>query len=326
MKKIKRIWISLAFSFIFWVMLIICARIELNSYSLQYNLLYNVQSNTQIFYSDDLWNYSEEKSFLFNVDNGEDNPIRVMVEGKTRYLRVDFGDKDNYINVSNLKIGTKLKSIDLTDNFILSKNGVDDLSYSDSCYNISVSGDDPYIVFDLDEPLQELQINLNNINIVLKLVVTLISILFFFIIYKNHFTLKTDIKWLLNILQEWNRIEKLAVNDFKMRYAASYLGTFWAFVQPVVTVTIYSVIFGLGFKSLPVQGVSFPLWLTIGIVPWFFFSESLLAATNSLIEYSYLVKKVVFGVNVLPIVKIVSSSFIHVFFCFGCNNHAISKP
>ena len=64
------------------------------------------------------------------------------------------------------------------------------------------------------------------------------------------------------------------------------------------------------------SGISVPyvLWLIAGLVPWFFFSEALSSGTNALVEYSYLVKKVVFKISILPIVKVVSALFVHIFF------------
>ncbi len=112
----------------------------------------------------------------------------------------------------------------------------------------------------------------------------------------------------------------LAKNDFKTKYAGSYFGTIWAFVQPIVTVLVYWFVFQLGFRgsnnvSLPSgEIIPFVLWLIAGIVPWFFFSEAWGAATNALVEYAYLVKKVVFNVSILPIIKIISSMFVHVAF------------
>jgi hypothetical protein len=58
----------------------------------------------------------------------------------------------------------------------------------------------------------------------------------------------------------------------------------------------------------------FVLWLICGLVPWFFFSEALGSGTNALTEYSYLVKKVVFKIDILPIVKVISAVFVHLFF------------
>ena len=110
-------------------------------------------------------------------------------------------------------------------------------------------------------------------------------------------------------------VMKLAKNDFKTRYAGSYFGTFWAFVQPVVTILVYWFVFSVGFRSNTDElGVPFVLYLVAGIVPWFFFSDALSGGTNSLLEYNYLVKKVVFKISILPIVKIISALFVHVFF------------
>lgn len=107
---------------------------------------------------------------------------------------------------------------------------------------------------------------------------------------------------------------QLAKNDFKTKYAGSYLGIIWAFVQPIITVLVYWFVFQVGLKSPGVTDVPFVLWLIAGIVPWFFFSDALNGGTNSLIEYQYLVKKVVFQINILPVVKVLSALFVHVFF------------
>ncbi|MCQ2520742.1 MAG: ABC transporter permease [Lachnospiraceae bacterium] len=112
-------------------------------------------------------------------------------------------------------------------------------------------------------------------------------------------------------------IWKLAKSDFKTRYAGSYLGVVWATVQPIVTVVLYYFVFQVVFKSrasLNGTDVPYVLWLTAGLVPWFYFSEALGAGTSALLEYSYLVKKVVFKISILPIIKIVSATFTHLFF------------
>lgn len=107
---------------------------------------------------------------------------------------------------------------------------------------------------------------------------------------------------------------KLAKNDFKTRYAGSYLGIIWAFVQPVVTVLVYWFVFGVGFRESAPQNPPFLLYLLGGIVPWFFFQDALNSGTNAMIEYNYLVKKVVFKISVLPVIKLLSALFVHCFF------------
>lgn len=123
----------------------------------------------------------------------------------------------------------------------------------------------------------------------------------------------------LELYRNRRLIAKLSKNDFKTRYAGSYLGIIWAFIQPIVTIVMYWFVFEKGLKApglLSKEGieVTFVLWLSAGLVPWFFFSEALNNATNSMLEYSYLVKKVVFKISILPIIKIISALFVHVFF------------
>lgn len=106
----------------------------------------------------------------------------------------------------------------------------------------------------------------------------------------------------------------LSKNDLKTKFAGSYLGVIWAFVQPVITIVLYWFVFQVGLKSPGVSNVPFVLWLMAGLIPWFFFQEAWMSATNCFGEYSYLVKKVVFNIDILPIVKILSSLWIHLFF------------
>ncbi|HHX60833.1 MAG TPA: ABC transporter permease [Epulopiscium sp.] len=116
------------------------------------------------------------------------------------------------------------------------------------------------------------------------------------------------------LYQNRSLIFDLSKNDFKTKYAGSYLGITWAFVQPIVTILVYWFVFQVGFRSAPMEDFPFILWLISGMIPWFFFNDAILNATNSLLEYSYLVKKVVFKVSILPIVKIISALYVHIFF------------
>ncbi len=95
------------------------------------------------------------------------------------------------------------------------------------------------------------------------------------------------------------------------------MGALWAMIQPVVTVAMYYIVFdklmgnGLNRGS---GDVPFVLFLTAGLVPWCYFSEALNNGTNAMLEYNYLVKKVVFKISILPIIKIIAATFIHAFF------------
>lgn len=123
----------------------------------------------------------------------------------------------------------------------------------------------------------------------------------------------------VEIYRERKLIWKLAKNDFKTKFAGSYLGTIWAFVQPVITILVYWFVFEKALGSagqVTRSGIEAPfvIWLMAGLVPWFFFQEAMNGGTRALLEYDYLVKKVVFKINILPVVKIISALFVHVFF------------
>jgi len=108
---------------------------------------------------------------------------------------------------------------------------------------------------------------------------------------------------------------KFSLNDFKSRYAGSFLGIFWAFINPMVTIFVYWFVFDKGLKSGMTDGqIPFVLYLTTGIISWFFFSDTLMSATNCFREYSYLVKKVVFNIRILPTAKLLSNLYTHLFF------------
>lgn len=127
----------------------------------------------------------------------------------------------------------------------------------------------------------------------------------------NHF-----LNFIRDVYQGRQIIFQLARNDFKSRFAGSYLGIVWAFIQPLVMIAVLWFVFQVGFRATPIADFPFILWLSCGLIPWFFFAESLNTATSSLLEYSYLVKKVVFRTSVLPLVKIISAYYVHIFFIF----------
>ena len=120
--------------------------------------------------------------------------------------------------------------------------------------------------------------------------------------------------YIKEIISNRKLIAKLSFNDFKTKYAGSFLGIVWAFIQPLITIFVYWFAFQVGLRSQDVGNFPFALWFMAGLIPWFFFSDGLNGGTNALIDYSYLVKKVVFNIDILPMVKVISAVFVHVFF------------
>lgn len=116
------------------------------------------------------------------------------------------------------------------------------------------------------------------------------------------------------IIKNRKLVWSLGLNDFKNKFAGSVFGILWAFLQPIITIILFWFIFEFAMGASSQGDTPFALWLTAGLVPWFFFSDALTSATNVFSEYSYLVKKVVFRIEILPFVKVFSNLFVHVAF------------
>lgn len=105
----------------------------------------------------------------------------------------------------------------------------------------------------------------------------------------------------------------LAASDFRNRYLGSFLGLTWGVIHPLATVAVLTVVFSVAFQTQPQEGVPYALWLLVGLIPWFYFADAWGGATSSISDYSYLVKKVVFRVSMLPLIKLLAALPIHIF-------------
>ena len=127
-------------------------------------------------------------------------------------------------------------------------------------------------------------------------------------------TLHAFVGFLGDFIKNRRLLLNLAKNDIKSRYAGSFFGIVWAFVQPLVTIMVFWFVFQIGFRNPPVNNIQFVLWFICAYIPWIYFNDATLSSANCLYEYGYLVKKIRFRTSMLPIVKVISATFIHLFF------------
>jgi len=108
-------------------------------------------------------------------------------------------------------------------------------------------------------------------------------------------------------------IQSLVVRELKARYRGSVLGFFWSFVNPLLLLIIYSIVFSV-FLPNRMEGIQpYALFLFCGLLPWTWFSTALNESSGVLISGGNLIKKVLFPAEVLPIVSVLAN-MVHFFF------------
>lgn len=113
--------------------------------------------------------------------------------------------------------------------------------------------------------------------------------------------------WLsLNLKEVWEYRELLGIlawRDVSVRYKQSIVGIGWAIIQPLMTMIIFTIIFGM-FAKLPSDGLPYPIFSYCALLPWNYFARSLGDSSDSLIGSSHLITKVYFPRLILPISKV----------------------
>jgi lipopolysaccharide transport system permease protein len=94
--------------------------------------------------------------------------------------------------------------------------------------------------------------------------------------------------------------------DLKVRYKQTVLGVAWAVIQPLMTMVLFSVVFGR-VANLPSEGIPYPLFTFTALLPWQLFAGGISGASNSLVGSAGLLTKVYFPRLVIPIAAVVVS-------------------
>lgn len=98
----------------------------------------------------------------------------------------------------------------------------------------------------------------------------------------------------------------LAWRDVKIRYKQSVLGPAWAIIQPVCTMVVFSIFFGkLG--KIPSDGVPYPIFAYVALLPWQLFSQSLNLSSQSVVGGAGLITKVYFPRLIIPLSSVLAS-------------------
>src|SRR5262249_47329977 len=92
----------------------------------------------------------------------------------------------------------------------------------------------------------------------------------------------------------------LVWRDLKVRYKQTAIGAAWAIIQPLLTMLIFTVVFGM-FVRIPSEGVPYALFAYVALVPWTYFAQALARTSGSLLADSDLLTKVYFPRLLIPL-------------------------
>ncbi len=106
-----------------------------------------------------------------------------------------------------------------------------------------------------------------------------------------------------NFLAHRDLFWQLTFREIKARYKQSVLGYAWAILVPLINLLVLSVVFSKVFR-VPTNGVPYPVFLFVALIPWLFLNNSLTTATGSVIANSSLITKVKLPREILPLAAI----------------------
>ena len=112
----------------------------------------------------------------------------------------------------------------------------------------------------------------------------------------------------LRLHEVWASRELLAIitwRDVSVRYKQSVIGVGWVLLQPLATALLFTVIFGW-FARLPSDGAPYPLFTFCALLPWNYFSRSLVDSSASLVGATHLLTKVYFPRLILPLSRVLA--------------------
>lgn len=268
----------------------------------------------QMFYSDGIFDIANCKTVRYE-EAGKRQVLEFWIPTGYTAWRIDFGSENADVKIYGMDISFH-GEVDISQQLLKESNelkGVTSMKEEDGYISVRTTDDDPQCIFDFDDnyvknAMTDLAADWCSVlNIILCVAIDLILLGICLIGHK-----------IIDLFRELYANKKLilnlAKNDFRTKYVGSYLGIIWAFIQPTVTIVVYWFVFQVGLRSGDVGDFPFILWLIAGLVPWFFFSDAISAGTTALMEYQYLVKQMVFKISIIPVVKVLSAMFVHLFF------------
>jgi ABC-type polysaccharide/polyol phosphate export permease len=110
-----------------------------------------------------------------------------------------------------------------------------------------------------------------------------------------------------HLIQYRELLGNLVIRDLKVRYKNSVLGVLWSLVNPLLMMIVFTVVFTVMAPVSSASVKSFPVFVLCGLLPWNFFTTSIIGSTISIVSNAPLIKKVYFPREVLPLSMILAN-------------------
>ncbi len=121
-------------------------------------------------------------------------------------------------------------------------------------------------------------------------------------------------RWASSPFRHYRLFHNFTRQEFGGQFAGSFGGIIWLFITPVVNIMIYSFVFSVVFRAPMPENfgdVPFVIFLMLGYLPWFAFAEAVGKSPNMLLEKAPLITKVMFPVQLVPIVGTLVPYMVH---------------
>lgn len=109
------------------------------------------------------------------------------------------------------------------------------------------------------------------------------------------------------------RLIRLAGYELRSQYNGTMLGFLWNFINPALQILVYWFVFAIGLNAAPPRGdYPYIIWMIVGIIPWFYISNVLMASNMSIYGFSGILKRMYIPLSVVPIKTVVSGVIGHI--------------
>jgi len=272
----------------------------------------------KVYYSDSKQFYEEQSNWLNYLEEQEKQKLEFFFPFDTNYIRIDFPETKGRIEISDIKFQYKKNEIELNDEKI-NNSETSQITWhkENDKYIVETEEGDPYFLIDIsDLPLQKYKNDYNNYynicKIILCLFLDIILLILCIKIKKDSVKYEKIGRKFLELYLYRQMIFSLVQRELRGRYKGSILGFLWTFLNPLLQLIVYTMVFSVIMKN---DIEKYYIFLFVALVPWMLISSAMVSGSTCILNSTDMVKKIYFPREVLPIANTLSN-LVNMILCF----------